>query len=303
MISYGIVVHGGAGTPANLSDACKKACEGAFGLLGEGRSSLDAVAESVRILEDDGRFNAGYGSAVRLDGKTIEMDAALMDSRGRLGIVIAIRNVKNPILVARRVVDTPHVALAGEGATVFANKKGFDRLYSISPDALERYQKVKRMIKEKRLHEEVLHWKGHDVESLWNFQHISYQEIFCDTVGAAAIDRQGVFSSAASTGGFAPMMLGRVGDTPMIGCGFYAGLTCAVAVTGMGEEIVRKMVARQVYERVSNGESIERACKESVDMFPPNIKVGVIGISKEGYSVASNTHMASYVMVKESKVP
>jgi len=299
MILYGVVVHGGAGSPPHLSDGCKKACELAFGLLEEDRSSLDAAVEAARFLEDDGRFNAGSGSALRLDGKTVEMDASVMDSKGNIGIVMAIKNVKNPILVARAVMETPHVALAGEGAAAFARKRGFKAFHKASQTALEKYKRVKQIIKEGKLSEEALHWKDHNIESLWNFEDISYKEVFCDTIGAVAIDKQGILAAANSTGGFPPMMLGRIGDSPMIGCGFYAGSACAIVTTGMGEEIIKRMLAKTVYDMVSSGEDIEKACEKGINIFAPGIKVGIIAISKEGFTVASNTEMANYVLVKE----
>ncbi len=298
MISYGIVVHGGAGSPSYLSDACKFACESAYRLLDKGKSSLDAVVEAARILEDDGRFNAGTGSALRLDGKTIEMDASVMDSNGNIGIVIAIRYVKNPVLVARAVMDTPHIALAGDGAILFAKKIGFEHYYQVSHYAMERFQKVKHMIMKGTLTDEAPRWKGYNLESIWNFE-TSYTDIFCDTIGAVAIDKNGLFASANSTGGFSPMLLGRVGDTPMIGCGFYVGNACAVSVTGMGEEIIKKMLAKRVYDIVSDGEDIQLACKKGIDLFKTHTKAGIIGISKTGYAVVSNIEMASYALIKE----
>lgn len=301
MILYGVVAHGGAGSPSHFSDGCKAACNSAFDLLKAGKSSLDAVVEAARVLEDDGRFNAGSGSVLRLDGKTIEMDAAVMDSKGNIGIVMAIRNVKNPILVGRAVMETPHIAIVGKGATAFARKQGFEPFHEVSQRALERYKIVKQLIKEGRLSKEAPFWKGYDIESLWNFEDVSYKEVFCDTIGAVAIDKEGILAVANSTGGFSPMMLGRVGDTPMIGCGFYAGPTCAVATTGMGEEIIKKMLAKTVYDMISHGEDIKKACKKGINMFPPAIKVGIIVISKAGYSMVSNTKMAHYALVKEKK--
>jgi L-asparaginase/beta-aspartyl-peptidase (threonine type) len=269
-------------------------------MLEAGGSSLDTVVEAVRILEEDGRFNAGTGSALRLDGKTIEMDAALMNSEGKLGMVIAIKRIRNPILAARAVLTTPHVALAGDGATDFARQEGVRSFRKPSKNAMERYRKVKQIIKEKRLGEEVSQWKDYDIESLWNFRDKSYKDIFCDTVGAVAIDRRGVLSVATSTGGFSPMMRGRVGDSPMIGCGFYAGPACAIASTGIGEEIIKKMLAKTVYDMVSQGEDIRRACERGTSMFPSEMNVGIIGISQEGVVALSNTEMAQYSLIEEA---
>src|SRR3989304_7781727 len=101
MIHYGVLAHGGAGSSSQFSDGCKAACESAFSLLETGMSALDAVVEAARILEDDGRFNAGSGSVLRLDGRTIEMDAGVMDSKNNMGMVISVRGERNPGLVAR----------------------------------------------------------------------------------------------------------------------------------------------------------------------------------------------------------
>jgi beta-aspartyl-peptidase (threonine type) len=299
MIRYGIVVHGGAGSSSDFSDGCKAACESAFDFLEAGKSALDAVVEAACILEDDGRFNAGSGSALRLDGKTIEMDASVMDSEGNIGIVIALREIKNPILVARAVLNTPHVALAGEGATAFARKLGFQPFDKSSQRALERYQMVRQCIKKNKLGKESPLWKGHNIEALWNFPGVPYKEIFCDTIGAVAIDKKGVLAVANSTGGFSPMMLGRVGDSPMVGCGFYSAPECALAATGMGEMIIKKMFARTVYDMIFRGENIKKACEKGVALFPLEIGTGIIAISKENYMVASNREMAHYIMVKE----
>jgi len=299
MIQIGVVAHGGAGAPVELSDGCEEACQAAFSLLKEGGRALEAAVEAVRVLEDDGRFNAGCGSVLRLDGKTIEMDAAVMDSMGTLGAVISIRDVRNPVLVAREVTRTPHVALSGQGATAFARKRGFAPYHAISPRALELHEKVKKLIKEGRLGEEHMLWRDHDVRSLWNSEETSYPDLFPrDTVGAVAADKDGKMAVATSTGGASPMMVGRVGDTPIIGCGFYTGPACAVAVTGIGEEIIRRMLAKTVYDLVSHGKGIKDACEIVTASFPPEIPMGIIGISKAGYAVSSNRDMASHALTQ-----
>jgi L-asparaginase/beta-aspartyl-peptidase (threonine type) len=301
MIAYGIVVHGGAGSPGGFSDGCKRACEAGYRLLEGGEPSLDAVAEAVRVLENDGRFNAGRGSALRLDGKTVEMDAAVMDSEGNIGMVMAIRHVQNPVLVARAVVETPHCALAGEGAVGFARARGFEDYYSVSEASRKRYRQVMRCIEEGRLGECAPHWKNMDISRYWNYNDVLKKNTSCDTVGAVAMDRRGVFATASSTGGFSPMMLGRVGDSPLIGCGFYAGNACAVTATGMGEEIIKKMLCRKVYESVSQGISIEEACGVEIDRYPPDIAVGLIGITRKKFAILSNTGMAAYSLVKAAE--
>jgi beta-aspartyl-peptidase (threonine type) len=299
-ILYGVVVHGGVGSPSELSDGCKAACEAAFSLLEAGMSALDAVVEAARILEDDGRFNAGSGSVLRLDGKTIEMDAGVMDSKNNIGMVISLRGVKNPVLVARAIMHTPHVALSGQGASSFARKRGFLPFYEVSPRSLGRFKKLRELIEEGKLGEEKPRWQGYDVESLWNFEDVSYRDIFrCDTIGAVALDKEGNMAVANSTGGASPMMLGRVGDSPLIGCGFYAGPACAVAATGIGEEIIKRMLAKAVYDSVAGGAGINDACEKGVCSFPHEIAVGIIGISGTGFTVTSNREMAHYALVKE----
>ena len=120
------VVHGGAGSPRARMDGTDRAAAQAAVLLKGGGSALDAALAAVVILEDDPRFNAGTGANIRLDGKTIQMDAACMDGEtGAFGAVAAIERVKNPVLVARKVMDTPHILIVGEGATRFARAMGF----------------------------------------------------------------------------------------------------------------------------------------------------------------------------------
>lgn len=280
MIEYGIVVHGGAGTPEDFSDGCRKACESGFSMLESGYPSIDAVVEAARILEDDERFNAGFGSALRIDGKTIEMDAALMDSQGNIGIVINIRHVKNPILLARAVLDTPHVALAGRGAEQFAKGTGFKPFYRISEESVRKYNKMEKVHKD------------------GSVSNASWKKFSSDTVGVVALDRNGVFSVATSTGGAPPMLVGRVGDTPMIGCGFYTGEYGAVAVTGLGEEIIKRMTAKVIYDLLIKGEDTQAACMKGLEFFPPMIRTGAIAISKESHAAVSNKGMSSWALVK-----
>jgi beta-aspartyl-peptidase (threonine type) len=289
--AFGVVVHGGAGMPEDLSDGCKSACLAAFGILERGGRALDAVVEACRVLEDDGRFNAGTGSVLRIDGTTVEMDAAVMDSRGNLGMVMSVRNAKNPVTVARAVSQTPHVALAGGGADAYAEKIGAAPFPGASPEAVRRHERISVLMKEGRLGE---------VNPLWKEIGPSFIEgLSCDTVGAVAVDRDGVFAVAASTGGAVPMLVGRVGDTPLIGCGFYAGPAGAVAATGIGEEIIRRMLAKEVYDAVAGSGDVNAACDYGISLFRPEIPVGLIGISERGYGVSSNRPMAHYAMVRE----
>jgi L-asparaginase/beta-aspartyl-peptidase (threonine type) len=288
MIKYGIIAHGGAGSSEECLDGVRESVEAAFHELRKGGSALNAVIKAVQILEDDGRFNAGSGSLLRLDEKTIEMDAAIMDSKGTLGAVLAIKNVKNPVLVARAVSKTPHVALAGDGAESFARRLGFPPFYQVSPKSLENMSKIRGLIERGRLGSMNPRWKGVDVRKL-----------ALDTVGAVALDGKGTFAVATSTGGASPMITGRVGDTPFIGCGFYAGAKGAVAVTGLGEEIVKRMLARTVYDAIEQGTDVKTSCEKGVLLFPAKISVGVIAITQDGIGSASNRKMAHNALARE----
>jgi beta-aspartyl-peptidase (threonine type) len=290
-ISFGVVAHGGAGTPKTLSDGCREACLAAFGILERGGSALDAVVEACRIMEDDGRFNAGSGSVLRIDGATVEMDAAVMDSGGNLGMVMNIRDVRNPVVVARAVTLTPHVALAGRGAEAFAKKIGAAPFPGVSAGAIERHKRILSLLEEGRLGE---------VNPLWRGVRPTFLEgLSCDTIGAIAVDKKGIFAVATSTGGAVPMLIGRVGDVPMIGCGFYAGPSGAVAATGLGEEIIRRLLAKEVYDSVSRGVDVAAACSQGINLFRPEVPVGLIGISARAYAVSSNKPMAHFAMVRE----
>ncbi len=291
-----IVVHGGAGAPTALNDGCEAAAAAALARLRDGGDALDAAVEAVVVMENDGRFNAGSGAVLRLDGETVELDAGVMDSKGRLGAVAAVRRVRNPVLTARRVADTPHTLLAGAGATAFAKAVGLEAEIVPSERARERHR---RLVEHLASGEAEGGWKADDLANAWNFP-AAYDPVFsrggaadpCDTVGAVVRGPDGTFAVAGSTGGSVPMLLGRVGDTPLVGCGFYAGEHGAVACTGIGEEIARRVLAREVYESICSGMTPQAACEAGVDLFPAEISVGVIAVGRDGAGAASNREMA-----------
>ncbi|MBI4564632.1 MAG: isoaspartyl peptidase/L-asparaginase [Planctomycetes bacterium] len=293
MIRYGIVVHGGVGSPIAWKDGCVQAVRRGMGILERGGNAVDAAVESAVTLEDDGRYNAGSGSYLRLDGATIEMDASVMDSCGELGSVAAIQRVRNPVLVAREVMKSPHVLMCGEGAVKFARRCGFSDYYQPSSRAREHYETIRQALSGGRFEEMRQAWKDFDLKRHWNFP-VPYESVFagCDTIGAVALDPAGVLATACSTGGASPMLHGRVGDTPLVGCGFYAGPAAAVATTGIGEEIIRRMLARAVYDWIAQGEEVHRACERAVGGMPPEVPVGVIAVSRRGAATAASRDMA-----------
>lgn len=249
----GIVVHGGAASPQTFVDGCERSGQIGLALLEAGKSALEAAVAAVVCLENDGRFNAGSGSELRMDGVSVEMDAAVMDSRGRIGAVAAVYDVKNPVELALAVTETPHVFLVGDGAVALARRLGMPVL---------------------------VHARSRPIGANP-----------CDTVGVVVRDRLGQFAVASSTGGAPPMLLGRVGDTPLVGCGFYAGEYGAVAATGLGEEIIRHGLAGEVYRRLEAGETAQEACEWGVRKFESHVDVGLIALGRDGLGSASNRDM------------
>jgi L-asparaginase / beta-aspartyl-peptidase len=184
MISYGVVLHGGVGSSTRLSGPCRSIGQKVFSFLQQGRTAMDVVVEAVRLLEDDGRFNAGSGSVLRLDGETVEMDASVMDSGGGIGAVMAVKGVRNPVLLARAVTETPHVALAGEGATLFARRLGLPRPPAVSERVVRRFEKMRRALVSGSLVKKDDRWRATDLERVWNFTSPCERLFSSDTVGA-----------------------------------------------------------------------------------------------------------------------
>jgi beta-aspartyl-peptidase (threonine type) len=295
-----VAVHGGAGNSPDTEDGCIAAAQRAFDTLRSEGDCLRAVVEAVTHLENDGRFNAGRGAEMGMDGHTIEMDASLMDSRGLLAAVAAVRNVRNPILLAHAVSRTPHRLVAGEGAERLARVCGLARS---EPD-LERVRQSYRETAAKLAKDEpslpLANARRSDFEQLWNYAtpwDEAVKKHAHGTVGAVARDAQGHFAVATSTGGSMPSLLGRVGDTPLIGCGFYCGARGAVGVTGIGEVIIPELVAYRVYQWIADGVPLQQALDNGVDLFDDDVEVGIIGITIDDVATASNRPMP--VAIKE----
>lgn len=281
-----IITHGGAGAGKEYSDGAQKAAEKGMDVLRNNGNALDAVVEAIVVLEDDERFNAGTGSYAKLNGE-IEMDAALMDSKMQAGGVAAIKRVKNPIRVARCVMDTPHVLLVGNGAIEFARMKGFPDYDPMTEKARKRLAEVKEKLKTGDLPPWAEKWKKFVYPGLTG------------TVGAVVMDETGYMAAGSSTGGTSIMLPGRVGDSPQIGSGLYAGKYGAVTATGIGEEIIKRVLCKSVYDKIARGMMPQKACDWGVSLFPNEIPVGIIAVSKKGVGVASNRDMAHWLIVEE----
>lgn len=284
-----LVVHGGAGASGELAGGCVRAA-----LRGKhelGASALAAAIAAVVEMEDDGRFNAGSGAALCLDGVTVEMDASVMDSQGTLGAVACLRGIRNPVLAARTVALTPHWLLAGDGAAMLALEAGLPPSVAVNQRVRQEHQAMLA-----RLRSGLPPTPDADGETYARFweseaRRESGSQAGSDTVGAVARDAHGVFAVASSTGGTAPSLQGRVGDTPIVGSGFYAGPHGAVAATGVGEHIVRHLLAYQVYGWIAGGMPLRQALVRGVSLFAPDVEVGLIAVSRDSAGAHSNRAM------------
>lgn len=231
---YVIVIHGGAGviekrlmTPERAKlyhDKLQQVIDSGELILKRGGTALDAVTKCITIMEDSPLFNAGKGSVFNERGQN-EMDASIMDGKNLMaGAVANVHTIKNPILAARAVMEhTPHVLLISKGAEIFAKNQGLqmeDSSYFFTERRWKSYLKVKAKMAQGEKH---------------------------GTVGAVALDKYGNLAAGTSTGGMTYKMVGRVGDSPIIGAGTYADdATCAVSCTGHGEYFIRNVVAYDI---------------------------------------------------------
>ncbi len=257
---YAIAVHGGAGVirkgalPAEKEAAVRKALEAAVlkgkEILERGGSSLDAVEAAVRLLEDAPEFNAGRGSVFTSDGGH-EMDAAVMDGASlRAGAVAGVRRVKNPVALARLVLEkSPHVLLSGPGADLFAKESGLEMA---PPSYFHTEERWRDLLRAKAKAGEKAPPSPPEAPEPHG------------TVGAVALDLRGHLAAATSTGGMTNKRPGRIGDSPVIGAGTYADdRTCAVSCTGWGEFFLRAVAAHDVAARMAYGkEPLEKAAEE-----------------------------------------
>jgi len=279
-VSPVLVIHGGAGvirrdmTPAKekaVRSALTLALQSGYAQLKSGKSSLDAVTAAITVMEDDPNFNAGKGSVFTHDGKN-ELDAAIMDGITlRAGAVAGVRRIKNPILLARAVMEkSPHVMMSGAGAEAFAQSIGMPLVDPSYFRTEERWQQLQKALKEDA------HEKPHqDAETAKHF----------GTVGAVALDTQGHLAAGTSTGGMTDKRWGRIGDSPIIGAGTYANGDCAVSGTGWGEYYIRTVAAHSICMRVTlMREPLKEAAAEVINQEIPSMggNGGAIALDADG---------------------
>jgi len=282
-IQWGLVIHGGAGTisrermtpeiEAEYRAALVQAMQAGHRLLRDGGSAVNAVVAAVTILEDSPLFNAGRGAVFTADGIN-SLDASIMDGATlRAGAVAGVTDVKNPIVLARLVMEkSPHVMLSGAGAERFAREQGI-------PATPPEWFYTERRWKELQ-----------DARAAEAKQGASLRrgtdEKF-GTVGVVALDRSGRLAAGTSTGGMTNKKWGRIGDSPIIGAGTYADDRCAVSGTGWGEFYIRNAVAHDICARMEyTNVSIAKAADDVIRVKLPQQEKdtgGVIAIDREGH--------------------
>jgi beta-aspartyl-peptidase (threonine type) len=257
-----ILVHGGAGYKRprkNSLDVLAESLAAGYTVLLNGGPGLDAVVAAITVMENSGIFNAGLGGVLQLDGVQ-RLDASLMEGKElQAGAVAGLEGFRNPILAARRVMDTSHVLMTNIGGRRIA--QGLARLPKPSKDSLERLNKLLRREKEAvRL----------------------YRRYF-STVGAVALDAEGNLAAGTSTGGTYAMLPGRVGDSPIIGAGTYAeNGTAAVSCTGAGEYILRRALAKETCMLMEGRTPVSAARLALRALLRVNGQAGLIALNAQG---------------------
>jgi beta-aspartyl-peptidase (threonine type) len=285
-----LVIHGGAwAMPDDVVAAhingVRNALAAGWRVLERGGSSLDAVEEAVVILEDDETFDAGRGSFLNRDGK-VQLDALIMDGATlRAGGVGCVERLRNPVRAARKILsDSPHVYFVAEGAERFAAEHGIPLCKNedlIIPREVERLREFQAHAAEENLD-------------------LFAPTISHDTVGAVALDRDGNIAAATSTGGTLNKAPGRLGDSSLIGCGCYAdNRTAAASTTGLGEPIMKLVLAKWAADRVASGSLPEWIALEAVNYLEARLDGhgGMILLDARGrFGIAHNTPRMAWAL-------
>ncbi|KAM7526195.1 hypothetical protein LguiA_016097 [Lonicera macranthoides] len=287
-MGWAIALHGGAGDiPLTLTPERRQPREAALrhcleigvSALKSNRSPLDVVELVVRELENNPHFNAGRGSVLTSNG-TVEMEACIMDGNKNCGAVSGLTTVVNAISLARLVMEkTPHIYLAFDGAEAFAREQGVETVDSshfITPENTERLKQAKEANRVQIDYTQ-------PIEEVKKETPVLNRDGQLGTVGCVAVDSHGNLAAATSTGGLVNKMVGRIGDTPVIGAGTYANNLCAVSATGKGEAIIRATVAREVAALMEyKGLSLEDAGAYVVEKCAPKGTAGLVAVSASG---------------------
>jgi beta-aspartyl-peptidase (threonine type) len=278
--SPAIIVHGGAwDIPVKIHkesiDGVIEAVQIGWDILKNGGRALDAVEQAVRIMEDNPLYDAGTGSSLNIEGN-IQMDAVIVDGKTmNAGAIAGIKNIKNPISLARLVMEkTDHVFLIGEGAQKFAKEVGVPEVSQkelISSVAVDEFEKYKAKISDYSLKSSISR---------------------SDTVGAVALDSLGNIATATSTGGTTGKMVGRVGDSPLIGSGAFADNAIGGASsTGEGEAIMKVVLAQRVMSDIQRGVKPEQSVTTALNYMKERVdgRAGIIVLTRDRQIVCHNT--------------
>jgi L-asparaginase / beta-aspartyl-peptidase len=270
-MTIAIIVHGGASpVPAEEREAytrgCLAALQAGWAVLKRGDNACEAVEAAIRVLEDDETFNAARGGSLNADG-LVEMDAAIMEGGDlRFGALAAAQGLRHPISVARQILHVGPLLLSGEGVTRFGEAHGAelcDPAELITAKARQQWEETEQQLREQRQAEPGAK----------------------DTVGCVALDADGLLAAGTSTGGEDHNLPGRVGDSALVGCGFYADNTLGgCAVTGTGEAIMQVVLAKTVVELLAAGLHPDEAAQQAIDLLEERVQGegGCIVLDKEG---------------------
>ncbi|WP_240311055.1 isoaspartyl peptidase/L-asparaginase family protein [Thermomonas haemolytica] len=278
-----LVIHGGAGVePGDLTPdeeaAAKQALEAAlragYVRLQGGGSALDAVTAAITVLEDAPQFNAGRGAVFTHDGRN-ELDTAIMDgASGKAGAAAGLHRVKNPILLARAIMDkSNHVMMVGDGAEQFAKEQGIALVDPAYFRTEKRWQQLQKALEQERQAQAA------------QVPLVLPGKAYFGTVGALALDARGHLAAGTSTGGMTNKRYGRVGDSPIIGAGTWAEAGCAVSGTGWGEFYIRAAAAHEICARVRlAGEPLPKAADGVINRDIPKAggDGGAIALGADG---------------------
>ncbi len=301
-MSMAIIAHGGTGTitpdRAEIVQAgCREATLVGWRILQAGGSALDAVEATVRALEDNSNYNAGTGACLTTDGK-IELDAGIMEGEKlRVGAIACVEFIKNPISLARKVLESRHVLLVGRGAQKFAREQGISQC-SLDDLLTERqYTRWKESQSTKAAAEEEPRYHRREVDAR------PAREEKHGTVGAVAVDSSSILAAATSTGGIFDQYPGRVGDSPLVGCGFYADENAAISCTGDGEDFVRLLIAKRAADFVAGGASARDAAVAAIAVLGAKAEGtgGLIVVDRLGnVGFSWNSENMAYAFMTES---
>lgn len=314
-----LIVHGGAGAMARdrydaAREGCREAARVGWEVLRRGGGALDAVQTAITALENNPGFNAGTGAVLTTDGRA-QLDAGIMDGETlQAGAVAGVERIKNPITLARRVLESPHVLLMGAGAEQFAAASGLalcDPAELITPAQYERWKRGYRAGDAVNVGP-----AGVDIGAVAESATAAHngarradgEPIHSDahkhgTVGAVAVDARGNVAAGASTGGIAAKHPGRIGDTPIVGAGFYAENELGgVSSTGHGEDFIRLLLARRALDAIAMGRSAQAAAIEAIRLLDRRVHGdgGLILLDARGrVGYARNTPSMAHAFIIE----